>query len=186
MSYLLPIYDALAALPVTVTNRDGQCETAGVWKLGEAKNVADEMFLPVRIQFPVGVSGGNFNFSNLRKTAGFKQMDTNWSVTELFLYRGKAQGLGLGAPWRNVTEFVSNYHEAVTKRTRLLHDVEITGMSVSAVDEWPSGSGRYFYGAQITVSGTVTICAKRCVSCKCLVEECNCPQKPPYMTQPKD
>ena len=148
MSVILSIYDAIAAISVTVSGT-----TPTVYDLDELKDSYKSADLPARLLLPVGVDAPadarEGQFIALGSTTR-----TRWRITDLMLWKMAGRpGTGLDAVAEDLVAYAGAYVEALRSNRGLgLSTVVIDAWQATPmVVEWPDGSGNAFFAVKCYV-----------------------------------
>lgn len=147
MSDLVNIYDALAAMPVTI---EGAVVTAYAPRNMPASVPTGN--LPVRILLPLGTRSGANAVSQQSMARQNVTVTCEWRCVDLFLYKPGSQGRvsdNAGALVQYQAAYVDaiKYYHHLTK-TAL---IEAVAMDVG-IYEYPAGSKEQYFGVQVTVT----------------------------------
>jgi hypothetical protein len=144
MPDLLTVYDALAAISVTL---DGQpVPSYGLDALPASLQTAQ---LPCRLLLPLSTRSDAWavqpvSFAGVRTSIG-------WKITDLFLYAPAGQGRGLSASAPVLARYQGAYIDALKAQTRLLDGVTIESCALEpGLYAYPEG-GPSFYGVEVTL-----------------------------------
>ena len=144
MSAIIPIFNAIAAKPVTVNSI-----TPTVYGLGVLPDAVSPAQLPCRLLLPIGsktaVTAGQF--------LGFGTAVTiNWRVTDLMLWATAVAGAGIHDYAQTLVQYAGVYVDmlrtirAPAPITRLTNWQILPGRF-----QYPLNSGRWFFGVECTI-----------------------------------
>lgn len=145
-SQILSIYAALALKQVSVGG-----VAPDVFSLAQLPNTADTAATPCRLLLPVGDNAGEGR--EVQHIAIGNTITVNWQIKDLMLWKPVAQGIGLREYAPVLVEYAGAYAEMLREfRAPTATDTVLEGANIqTGIFEYPSGSGKSFYGALCTL-----------------------------------
>lgn len=154
MSQLATIYQALADLTVEIQIGDVILEVPCV-PLDQLPDSLDSWRGPVRMVTPAGAtaSGALSSVRTLGSSATAPALTVDWTIQDLFFYRGADAGIGLADLAPVLTAYAAAHMAAAARLRTARYSVTGVRYPVLGSFEWPGGSGREYDGviAEITV-----------------------------------
>ncbi len=144
-SQISAIFTALAGQSVTAAG-----ETPTVWSVDDLRNV-EPADCPVRLLLPGGwrSEGAEERFVALGNT-----VTVPWRVVDLCLWRPVGQGLNkVGDTIPDLIDYAAAYVEMIRsfRSPTAQSNVAAVMVDIPPLVEWPIGSGRWFFGVEVTL-----------------------------------
>lgn len=145
MSAVQTVYANVAAMTVSVGG-----VTPAVKSLAQLPNSIATADLPMRLLLPTGQGAGDARGISIIDASGNVQV--NWAVTDLMLWRPCAQGLGLRDVASDLITYIGAYVDALRTNMSIAPGCQINGANVQPGQyEYPQGSGNWYFGVQATL-----------------------------------
>lgn len=147
------IYAALAAMPVSYTDRDGATVTPVVFDISETPGSMQTAIMPCRVLFPVGENGQNITIEPGPGTEG----TATYTVSDFFLLESVARSEGQYIQNPVLFRYAVAYADAIAQYWQftgqwenqpLTQQITITPGRYNL----PAGSENWFYGVRCDVT----------------------------------
>lgn len=135
-SQLALIYEALAALPITVIV-DSESRVVKARYLDDLPNVVDTAHLPLRILSPFHDMKGK----GVPRTIGGDKVTNTWTITDMCLWQAETQGTGMKQTAPFVISYLDTYSRVIRANLRIIDG--------ALVEEWEFKPGVYPYPAGV-------------------------------------
>lgn len=154
MSQLPAIYQALADLEITI-EIDGVTVVVPTVPLDQTPDSLESFRFPCRLITPAGgeVAGAAAIARTLGGAAAAPALVIDWTIQDVFCYRGADSGLGLIDLAPVLTAYAAAYMDAALRLRTARYSVTNVSFPVFGSFEWPEVSGRQYDGivAAVTV-----------------------------------